>query len=264
MGLAYNGLGQYQQAADSYNNYSARVPGVLDGYVQAFRGDALYEAGDFTGAQNAYNAALAAPRLDDDLNLQIKIAQARAAFGDYAGALTLYDQIFATSTNDYIKAQMDYYAGNAHTELGQIAEAQTRYTSARAELDVHERELGRTAKLVEIGAASRQELERLHAEHAARIADVEGARSRLELLGVPASALEPGAGHASHASADVPAPIDGVVTERLANVGLNVDSTTKLFTVVDLTSVWVVAELYEKDFSRVRVGSPATVRRHNF
>ena len=56
-----------------------------------------------------------------------------------------------------------------------------------------------------------------------------------------------------------PAPIDGVVTERLANVGLNVDPASKLFTVVDLTTVWVVAELYEKDFSRVRVGSPATV-----
>jgi cobalt-zinc-cadmium efflux system membrane fusion protein len=45
----------------------------------------------------------------------------------------------------------------------ELAEAHTRYTSARAELEAHERELGRTEKLVEIGAASRQELERLHA-----------------------------------------------------------------------------------------------------
>jgi len=50
-----------------------------------------------------------------------------------------------------------------------------------------------------------------------------------------------------------------VVTERLANVGLNVDQATKLFTIVDLSSVWVVANLYEKDFAHVRVGSPATV-----
>ena len=59
MGLAYDGLGQYQQAADAYNSYAERVPGVLDGYVQDFRGDSLYEAGDYSGAQNAYNAALA-------------------------------------------------------------------------------------------------------------------------------------------------------------------------------------------------------------
>ena len=130
MGRAYEGLGQYQQAADSYNNYSTRVPGVLDAYVQDYRGDALYEAGDYTEAQNAYNAALTAARLDDGLDLQIKIAEARAAFGDYAGALVLYDQIFSTSTNDYVKAQMDYYAGNAHLELGQVEEAHTRYAHA--------------------------------------------------------------------------------------------------------------------------------------
>jgi len=130
MARAYDGLGQYPQAAEAYNTYMSRIPGVLDGYVQEYRGDALNEAGDYTGAQNAYNAALTASRLDDGLTLQIKAAEARASFGDYAGALTLYDQIFAASTNDYVKAQMDYYAGNAHIELGQIEEAQTRYSHA--------------------------------------------------------------------------------------------------------------------------------------
>ena len=130
MGRAYAGLEQYQQAADAYQTYSTHIPGVLDGYVQDYRGDALFEAGDYTGAQNAYNVALSAARLDEGLDLQIKIAEARAAFGDYAGALTLYDQISAASSNDYVKAQMEYYAGNAQTELGQISEAQTRYLNA--------------------------------------------------------------------------------------------------------------------------------------
>jgi hypothetical protein len=49
------------------------------------------------------------------------------------------------------------------------------------------------------------------------------------------------------------------VTERGANVGLNVDTATKLFTVVDLSTVWVVADLYERDFSRVRVGSEVAI-----
>ena len=65
-----------------------------------------------------------------DRILQIKISEARASFGDYAGALTLYDQIFASATNDYVRAQMDYYAGNAHVKLGQIEEANTRYSHA--------------------------------------------------------------------------------------------------------------------------------------
>jgi cobalt-zinc-cadmium efflux system membrane fusion protein len=141
-----------------------------------------------------------------------------------------------------------------------LAEAQTRYVSAQAMLDAHDRELQRTQKLVEIGAASRQELEKIHAEHAAQTAAVQSARSQLELLGVSAAALENMApGHNVSATTTVPAPIDGVVTERGANVGLNVDTATKLFTVVDLSTVWVVADLYEKDFSQVRVGSEAAI-----
>jgi cobalt-zinc-cadmium efflux system membrane fusion protein len=141
-----------------------------------------------------------------------------------------------------------------------LAEAQTRYVSAQAMLDAHDRELQRTQKLVEIGAASRQELEKIHAEHAAQTAAVQSARSQLEWLGVSTSALENMApGRNVSATTTVPAPIDGVVTVRGANVGLNVDTATKLFTVVDLSTVWVVADLYEKDFSQVRVGSEAAI-----
>jgi RND family efflux transporter MFP subunit len=141
-----------------------------------------------------------------------------------------------------------------------LAEAQTRYVSAQAMLEAHDRELQRTQKLVEIGAASRQELEKIHAEHAAQTAAVQSARSQLELLGVSASTLEAmGPGHNVNATITVPAPIKGVVTERGANVGLNVDTATKLFTVVDLSTVWVVADLYEKDFPQVRVGTEAAI-----
>ncbi len=142
----------------------------------------------------------------------------------------------------------------------ELADAQTRYISARAELEAHEQELARTEKLVAIGAASRQELERIHAGHTARRADLESAASRLQLLGLSADTIAAlGPGKNKGATTNVPAPIAGVVTERLANTGLNVDQATRLFTVVDLSSVWVVANLYEKDFGRVRVGSPATI-----
>ena len=142
----------------------------------------------------------------------------------------------------------------------ELAETQTRYVSARAELEAHERELARTEKLVEIGAASRQELERVHAGHTARRADVQSVASRLRLLGLSANAIEGlGPGKAVDATVSVPAPISGIVTERAANVGLNVDQATRLFTVVDLSSVWVVADVYEKDFGKVRIGTPASI-----
>jgi RND family efflux transporter MFP subunit len=141
----------------------------------------------------------------------------------------------------------------------ELVEAHARFVAASAELDAHDRALQRTQKLVEIGAASRQELERVHAEHSAQTAAVESARARLELLGAPPAALDRGATGTLAGSTNVPAPISGVVTERAANVGLNVDPSAKLFTVVDLSTVWVTAAVYEKDFARVPVGSPTVI-----
>ena len=140
----------------------------------------------------------------------------------------------------------------------EVAEARTKHVSAKAMLDAHDRELQRTQKLVEIGAASRQELEKIHAEHAAQTAEVESARSRLRLLGADVDGRVPSTSQEG-ATANVPAPIDGVVTERVANVGLNVDPTTMLFTVVDLSNVWIVADVFERDLQRVREGTRATV-----
>lgn len=142
----------------------------------------------------------------------------------------------------------------------ELADSQTRYISARAELQAYDLELARTEKLVGIGAASRQELERIQAEHAARRAGLQSAAARLRLLGLTDSGIVALDAHKPpEATVRVPAPIAGVVTERSANVGLNVDRATTLFTVIDLSSVWVVADVYEKDFSRVRVGTPARV-----
>ena len=130
MGRAHYQLGQFQASADAFNTYLTRIPGVLDAYVQEYRGDALNEIDDYTGALNAYNASLSASRLDEGLLLQIKTAQTRASFGDHAGALALFDRIFATTTNDYIKAQMDYLAGQSYIALGQTDKAHERYSHA--------------------------------------------------------------------------------------------------------------------------------------
>jgi RND family efflux transporter MFP subunit len=142
----------------------------------------------------------------------------------------------------------------------ELAEAQTRYLSSRAVLEAHEQALRRTGRLVEIGAASRQELEKIHAEHTAATTMVASNRARLTLLGMTDEQLSQDTPFTEvTATAMIAAPIDGIVTIRDANVGLTVDPATPLFTIVDLSTVWVVGDLYEQDFARVRVGSPAVV-----
>ncbi|HUP41154.1 MAG TPA: efflux RND transporter periplasmic adaptor subunit [Vicinamibacterales bacterium] len=142
----------------------------------------------------------------------------------------------------------------------ELADAQTRFVASRAELDAHERELRRTEKLVELGSASRQELERIHAAHTAALTAVQSHRSRLTLLGMSDGQLTKlAAGTTVTATISIPSPLDGVVTTREANAGMNVDPSAKLFTVSNLSTVWIVGDLNERDLSRVRVGSPAIV-----
>jgi cobalt-zinc-cadmium efflux system membrane fusion protein len=143
----------------------------------------------------------------------------------------------------------------------ELADAQTTFIAAREALAAHDLALARTQRLFAIGAASRQELEKLDAEKADMTRAVETARARLALLGIPDDKVNNKIASPADVvtTFDVKAPVGGVVTKRMANVGLNIDPATPLFTVTDLSTVWVVGDLYERDFANVGVGSPVQI-----
>ena len=142
----------------------------------------------------------------------------------------------------------------------ELADAQTAFIAARSQLAAHDLALARTQRLFAIGAASRQELEKMDAEKADMTRAVETARARLVLLGIPEDKAQRIASPADVITTfDVKSPIAGVITKRNANAGLNIDLATPLFTVTDLSDVWVIADLYERDFASVGVGSPVTI-----
>lgn len=123
-------LKRYAQAEQAYTAYLERRPGILESFVHERRGDILFSAANYPQALAAYTAALQAPPLDDGLNLEIKAARTRAALGDYANALAAYDDIAARAGSDFIKAQMDYYAGSAYLAIGQTEQAHERFRHA--------------------------------------------------------------------------------------------------------------------------------------
>jgi RND family efflux transporter MFP subunit len=142
----------------------------------------------------------------------------------------------------------------------ELADAQTAFITAKANRDAHGLKLTRTQRLYAIGAASREELEQMTAQATEMDRMLETARARLGLLGIPEDRAQRLASPADVVTTfDVKAPIAGVITKRSANPGLNIDMATPLFTVTDLSTVWVVADLYERDFAGVGVGSPVTV-----
>src|SRR3974390_135029 len=71
--------------------------------------------------------------------------------------------------------------------------------------------------------------------------------ARLESTGEVVDALE------------VDSPVAGYITERNALPNMMVQLDTRLYTVADLSVVWVLAQVFKKDLSHVRYGAPASL-----
>lgn len=60
------------------------------------------------------------------------------------------------------------------------------------------------------------------------------------------------------------APAAGTIVERLVNVGELVDPSKPLFTIGDFHSVWLKADVFEKDIPKVKIGEPIELKVDSF
>jgi multidrug efflux pump subunit AcrA (membrane-fusion protein) len=87
---------------------------------------------------------------------------------------------------------------------------------------------------------------------------VASARTRLTLLGVPPEELlRLDRVHVATPRLTLRSTVVGTVLERNVTQGQYVGADTPLFSIADLSRVWVLADLYELDFGRVRAGDRA-------
>ena len=128
------------------------------------------------------------------------------------------------------------------------------------ELDEHHRHHTRTVKLVEIGAASREELEMANTKLRDAESNVANLRQKLLLLGMPSQRVN-SLKSTSQVSSEVsvPAPSTGTITSRTVNSGEVIEANKELMRVTDLSTVWVVGQVYEKDLAKIHVGSGANI-----
>ncbi len=89
---------------------------------------------------------------------------------------------------------------------------------------------------------------------------IDGARRRLALWDVPASELRKleATGQPIRAVTFY-SPARGVVTKKDVVEGMKLDAGAMPYEIVDLSSVWVVADVYEAEIRQVVVGTPATL-----
>jgi cobalt-zinc-cadmium efflux system membrane fusion protein len=116
-------------------------------------------------------------------------------------------------------------------------------------------QLERAQALFERGAIARKDVEVAQDTVDKARVDVETATEHLHVLG-----LDPSDRPAS--TVDVVAPASGVITEQNVTNAAGVkslDNSPNLFTISDLSRVWIVCDVYENDLRNVRVG----IRRHS-
>jgi cobalt-zinc-cadmium efflux system membrane fusion protein len=90
-------------------------------------------------------------------------------------------------------------------------------------------------------------------------ADLRLAQERLRLLGVNVARIESETNDGQYPRIPLVSPINGAIIEKNVSEGEVVGPEKTLFTVADLSTLWLLIDVYEKDLAQVRAGTPVSV-----
>jgi membrane fusion protein, heavy metal efflux system len=178
---------------------------------------------------NADRIAHVSPRISG------KIVSVKASLGDNVAA----DQVVAVIDS---------------VELG---EALSRYHQSKTRLALAKNSLERIKALVEKKIAARKDILQAETDFQTVQTELHTDEERLILYGLSPADLE-GANH-KKPLLSVRSPLAGAVTEKHAIVGELADPSKSLYTVADLSSVWVLVDINEKELAKVHKGQAAIV-----
>ncbi len=137
-----------------------------------------------------------------------------------------------------------------------VAAAISEHAESHKDLELAQKTLAMTADLFEHQAASKIALQQAQNDHAKASARVARADQELRILGLAdESAIANFNGRLR-----LPSPLNGVVIERRVTDGQFVQTDgNPLVVVADLSAVWVVGDLFERDLRLVTIGRQAAI-----
>jgi membrane fusion protein, heavy metal efflux system len=159
-----------------------------------------------------------------------------------------------------IKARLDDYVNKGQLLLKiqspDSSNAFDTYLKARNDEVMNNKAYVRAQDLFKHGAISQSMLEQAEDAENDSLADLKAAEEQLDTLGIDKN----------HPSPIVPvySPISGVIVEQnvtqAAAAGVTFSGTATAFTVADLTSVWVICDVYENDIPKLALGQEAKIK----
>ena len=130
------------------------------------------------------------------------------------------------------------------------------YNAAKADYAVAQRNAANTEQLYKSSFASQSDLVAARAQLDKTRSAFRGAEQVLKVYGATGASAATG-----RPVYTVKAPVSGFVVERNVNPGtqLRPDNATALFTISNLSRVWVLINVYESDAAAVKVGMPVRI-----
>lgn len=152
------------------------------------------------------------------------------------------------SLGDYVKSG-DRLATILSTD---VIAFQKEYSIAKFNLEVAEKGFERTKELFESNIASTKDYTEAENKYKNALAEYREKEKKLELYGTSNS---------PDAVFELYAPKSGFIVERNVNEGqqIRTDNNASIFTISDLKTIWVWANIYESDLSKVHVGDTMEV-----
>jgi len=132
------------------------------------------------------------------------------------------------------------------------------YMKARDTVQLTDKNLKRAKDLYEHHAIAERDLEQAESDHSQAEADLQSAEAGLKVLGIsdPEELLK------GPASFQVPllSPVGGEITDRLVGPGqLLAAGATQCFTISDMSTVWVLLNVYQGDMAYVKTGDSVEI-----
>jgi cobalt-zinc-cadmium efflux system membrane fusion protein len=144
------------------------------------------------------------------------------------------------------------------TELGN---AQAAYLIAKTKVNLHRLAVNRTRRLLESGVISQVKLDERESELAESEIELRANVDRLRVMGMSESAIRRlSDSGAIDSTTPVTATLTGTVIERHVSIGEIAQPADNLFTVADLSRVWVTADAPEQDAHLIEPSGKAEVQ----
>jgi cobalt-zinc-cadmium efflux system membrane fusion protein len=134
----------------------------------------------------------------------------------------------------------------------ELGEARSAWLQAASEAAVADAGFARAQRLNADSIIPEKDYLRARAEHQKAQAALRAAADRLRMMGVNPEKL-------AGSTFPLTAPFAGTVIEKKAVLGELAPVDQSLFTVADLSTLWIEADLFEKDLAKVRPGMQASV-----